>query len=197
MKSRYGKAIMWLAIALIFHLLLFLYETEGEYTLLLFGISLLYFLLEILVGIIVPAVWFLLRKRILFPYDQGKTICLVNSCAIYGLSWVITILLELESFTGVGWVTAIFIALFNYNMFVECKNKKEKVDDKDESSNEKNTNLNDNKQEIIDIVDEENKTINENQEKIDIVEENRHCTKCGKEIDLSWDYCYYCGNRLK
>ena len=197
MKSRYGKAIMWLAIALICHLLLFLYQTEGNYTLQLFGYSVLYFWMQIFVGILVPGIWFLFRKRVLFSNDQGKTICIVNSCAIHGLSWLLTILFELETFTGVGWFTAICIAFFNYNMFVTCIDKKVIVDEKNEITDVAVNELNDDKQEIIDIIDEENDMSNDKKEKIDIVEENRHCTKCGKEIDSSWDYCYYCGNKLK
>lgn len=197
MKSRFKKAIIWFCVNLFFYLLAFLYVTEWNYTLDSFCFSIVYFLIQILIGIIVPLIWFLCRKRKMFSHDKGVTICIVNSCIIHGLSWLITIILEFESFVGIGWFTAICILFINYHLFVvDEENKTEDVNElqPDVEIDKKNVEEN----EAIDIIDEsKNGEKDQDIEKIDIVEENKHCTKCGKEIDLSWDYCYYCGNKLK
>ena len=134
------------------------------------------------IGMIVPLIAFLLNKRNYLSRGKGITICVMNSVTIFAL---VIFLATIYNYYSITYIEFIFLFFVESN---KDKIQRDSIEISDNSVIEYNT------KEKIDIFDE-NKPIDE---KIDILEtENKHCTKCGKEISDDWDYCYHCGNKLK
>ena len=201
MKSRWSYAIVafcaWLGLSILFFVYIY---ADREYEIEQFYLGIIMTFVYLLLGMIVPFIFFLYNKKQLLNNHFGKIVCVSNGVGLYLLSLFVTVLLESKQHFGVGWLDAVFIALIDYFIFVQ-ENKPKVL----ENANNDKTVINEDNKGIskeesdsikVDILDENEKQINEGV--VDIVqEENKHCVKCGKEISSEWDYCYYCGNKLK
>ena len=147
----------------------------------------------IITSIIMMIIPFLVRysNKDLLEYNYGKKICIWNSISIFIISIVINITTN-GKYIIIGGLGALIYYFINMWLFVSERNVYEneielyendfKFDEDVDNSNEINYDLLKPKEKL---------------EKEARIENHRYCTKCGKSINEEWDFCYYCGNKLK
>ena len=164
---------------------------------------------------LVPTILRLTKGKM--EYKKGHKIIIINNIIVW-------ILFSIISFINLGTVTNSGAVLLYYfvNKAILLKKKTESQDNIQTDNKEQDNKIEENKIEKKEIINNENqekentdkndkhventKEIVKKEEEIMAVKKDdepkinktvRYCTQCGKEIDDSWTFCNYCGNKLK
>lgn len=176
----------------------------------------------IIISCVMMFIPFLIRMYNKKPleYEKGTKLCKTNSIILFIIS---VILKAMELYSFVGGIGAIMYYYINKWLFVNidntnnCENEEKDTANKDiiYSKKEENTFVElDEKSQLIENSDLsqtakikllQNKdflSVNELKDMITKIKnpqtnEKVFCTHCGKEVQETWEFCKFCGNKIK